>query len=109
MTDEAIKILSLVGVPTVFTALYGYIIRRIKRSDVKNKAIALGIQAILRDRIIQAYNHYHDQGYCPIYARENIENMYNQYHNLGGNGTITDLYNELRKLPTEERNINNEH
>jgi len=36
----------------------------------------------------------------PIYARENIEQLYAQYTNLGGNGTITELMNKLRAMPT---------
>ena len=64
-------------------------------------AIRAGLRALLRDRILQAYNHYHeDKGYCPIYALENVEEMYKQYHALGGNGTITKLVEELKELPT---------
>ena len=64
-------------------------------------AIKEGLRALLRDRIIQAYNHYTDKGYYPIYARENVEDMYKQYHSLGGNGTVTDLVSKLKELPTE--------
>ena len=70
--------------------------KRVKRQD----AVGLGVQALLRDRIIQAYNHYLDKGFCPIYGRENVEAMYSQYHALGGNGTITELMDDLRALPT---------
>lgn len=67
----------------------------------KTIAIRAGLRALLRDRILQAYNHYHeDKGYCPIYALENVEEMYKQYHALGGNGTITKLVEELKELPT---------
>ena len=37
-----------------------------------------------------------------LYGRENVEAMYIQYHNLGGNGTITELKRKLDQLPTEE-------
>ena len=62
-----------------------------------------GVQALLRDRIIQAYNHYTDKGYCPIYGLENVESMYRQYHALGGNGAITELVDRLKELPTERK------
>jgi hypothetical protein len=65
-------------------------------------AIKLGIQALLRDRIIDTYNYYCDKGFFPIYARENIEQLYVQYHALGGNGTMTELTEKLRDLPTEK-------
>ncbi len=85
--------------------------RKIKELDCKLKeqdAIKMGMQALLRDRIIQSYNHYIDKGFCPIYAKDNIANLYKQYHALGGNGTVTKLYEKAMELPTEEREVNNE-
>lgn len=66
-------------------------------------AIKFGIQALLRDRIIQSYNHYQEKGYCPIYALENINALYTQYHALGGNGTVTELVDRLKDMPSEKR------
>lgn len=34
---------------------------------------------------------------------ENVEAMYKQYHALGGNGTITELVERLKEMPTEPR------
>ena len=48
------------------------------------------MRSMLKDRLIQAYNYRHDKGYFPIYARETFDEMYDAYHKLGGNGTITD-------------------
>lgn len=69
----------------------------------EQEAIKLGMQALLRDRLIQNYNHYIDKGFCPIYALENINALYTQYHALGGNGTITGIVEKLRGLPTENQ------
>lgn len=44
---------------------------------------------------------YEEKRYCPISARENLEDMYEAYKALGGNGTVTALMNQLRMLPTE--------
>lgn len=64
--------------------------------------LSLGIQALLRDRIVRMYNSYaRDKGFFPITARESLKNMYEQYHNLGGNGVVTDLVNRLYELPIE--------
>lgn len=62
-------------------------------------ALFSGVRALLRDRIIQAYNHYIDKGCCPIYGLENVERMYKAYHVLRGNGTVTQLVAELKTLP----------
>lgn len=67
--------------------------------QAEHDAIVNGLQALLRNELIDAYNHYEEKGELPIYAMENIQKMYDAYHNLGGNGTITKLYNKLQKLP----------
>ena len=52
--------------------------RRLAEQRQKENAVGLGVQALLRDRIIQAYNHYTEKGCCPIYGLENVEEMYLQ-------------------------------
>lgn len=66
----------------------------------KQRALETGVQALLRDRIIQACEHYLDKGALPVYGLENIENMYKAYHTLGGNGAVTKLVEEVKALPT---------
>lgn len=83
------------------TAAYRHLNQRVKADRAKNDAISDGVKALLRDRIIQLHNHYLDKGYCPIYAKDNIEDMYEAYHGLGGNGTTTGLMDSIRKMQTE--------
>lgn len=68
----------------------------------EDEAIKLGVQALLRDRIIQAHNYCMREGFCPIHDRDNINNLYNRYHDLGGNGTVTHLVECVNRLPTDE-------
>lgn len=82
-----------------FGAAYRVLSKKVREQDV----IKQGIVALLRDRIIQTYNHYTDKGFCPIYALDNIHSLYEQYHHLGGNGTVTHLMEEIEKFPTERR------
>lgn len=86
-------------------ALLGYGFRQLrkqqKEESTRNMALREGVEALLRDRIIQSYNHYHDKGYCPIYAKESLKRMYDAYHSLGGNDVATKLKNELLEMPTE--------
>jgi hypothetical protein len=60
-----------------------------------------GMKALLRSELIKDYNKYLEKGEMPIYAKENVEDIYKAYHNLGGNGVGTKMYNELMELPTE--------
>ena len=83
---------------TILTAVW----RKIKLNEKKTESVQLGVQALLRDRLYYTYMHYQEKGYAPIYARENFENMYNQYHVLGANGVMDDIYRKFMDLPLEE-------
>lgn len=87
------------GISLILGAKLNSLGKKMKQAHTEQDALKLGIQALLRDRIIQAYNHYSEKGFIPIYALENVEEMYTQYHNLGGNGVITELVDKIHKLP----------
>lgn len=72
----------------------------INSQRTKTKAVCLGVQALLRSQMIHDYNHYRERGFAPIYARENFENVWRQYHNLGANGVMDDLHEKFMELPT---------
>lgn len=61
-------------------------------------ALFAGVRSLLRKEIIDEYNHYMDIGYIPIYALENVVEMYKAYHRLGGNGACTKIVEELKDL-----------
>ena len=44
------------------------------------------------------HDKYVELGYIPSYAYENFCDMYEAYHALGGNGTGTKLYEEIKAL-----------
>ena len=70
-----------------------------KRRAEKEQAISDGLQALLRESIVSAYNKYSERGYCPIYAKESIKKAYKCYAALGGNDVATDLYHKLLAMP----------
>ena len=64
-------------------------------------AMRKGIRALLRADLIRLYNKYHDDlGYCPLYVKQSLEDEYQQYHVLKGNGVGTNMYQALMALPT---------
>lgn len=89
----------------IIVSILSFIIKSIRTKvnshSSQQDALKLGVQAMLRDRIISAYNEYEKLGYCPIYARENLQELTTQYFNLGGNGVVHDLVDKISKLPTE--------
>ena len=74
-------------------------INLLKEDSSKTKA---GLQALLRSELIAMFNKWSDKGYAPIYARENFENCYQRYHELGANGVMDDIYHKFYDLPTDE-------
>jgi len=78
--------------------------KKVDNWQVKEKATECGVQALLRNEIIKTYNHYMEKEYLPIYERDNLNHLYMQYKNLGGNGTIDRLMEELDDLPVKKAN-----
>jgi len=119
--------LSIAGIPGIIVLIGGIIINRaLKKRDVKrertvaeyerkqeqirlqneqleaqNKATMLGVQALLRDRLLQAFRHFLTQGYAEYSDRENVKNMYDQYEALGPNSVMSDLYEKFTELPMQ--------
>lgn len=89
------------ALPSLCAALTGFAAGRVKRLHQNDTAVKMGVQALLRDRLYWNHDHYMQKGEYPIYARENVEEMYRWYHALGGNGTVTNLVHELDNLPTK--------
>lgn len=81
--------------------LIAYVVKRLNKKLKEQEYLKLALQAMLRDRIIESYNKYNKEGYCPIYIRDNIQELATQYFNLGGNGVIHELLDKIKVLPTE--------
>lgn len=94
--------LCLLGVPTLIICLYKYVNSVIKKTRDDTNALKLGIQALLRSQMIAEYNKYNEKGYAPVYARENFENCWKQYHSLGVNGVMDDLHEKFLDLPVKK-------
>lgn len=77
------------------------LIKEFKKERHERELVNLGVQALLRDRLIQSYNFHIEKGYCPVHDRDNILNMYKQYHTLGANGVIDSLMDDLLELPVK--------
>lgn len=86
--------LCLFSVPALLAWVFKILFQQIK-------AIKRGLQALLRAQLIADYNKWEEKGYAPIYARQNFENCWQQYHDLGENGVMDDIHDRFMKLPTE--------
>lgn len=90
------------AVLAVLSWLFKLMRDQLRQEQDRNKAIAEGVQSLLRESIINNYNRYSDRGYCPIYAKESVKRVYKAYHDgLGGNDVASELYQKLLKMPEE--------
>ena len=86
----------MLGIPGMMAALAAFIRLQISQ----NQAMKLAVKAILQDRLLQGYKHYLNQGWADLDDRRTLENVWKQYHALGGNGDMNDLRHTFRHLPS---------
>lgn len=84
----------------IVVAVLGIAYRKLSCRVKQQEAIKLGMMALLWDRLYQIYNECELKGCISIDGLKNVDNIYKQYHALGGNGTGTELYERLCNLPT---------
>lgn len=74
----------------------------LKTAFAQIKGIKLGVKALLRAQMIGDYNKFMEKGYAPIYAKQNFQNCWEQYHAIKGpNGVMDDIHDKFLRLPTE--------
>lgn len=89
--------LCVLGIPSIIAGLFSFIALQVKQ----NKAMRLAVQAILRDRLLQAYTFYSHQGWATYDDKANIQNIYKQYEVLGENGIMDRKHQHFLELPDE--------
>lgn len=95
-------------ITTILGIALGVVSSRLKKTrekdeieKKKDEAIELGVQALLRNEIIRRYREFEIKGEISILDQENLDEMYKQYQNLGGNGTVKKMMNDLYELKTK--------
>lgn len=79
----------------------GYLFTNVKIQNKQYRATQAGVRALLRDRLISAIHKAKKQGFIYIHELENIDKMYKEYVNLGGNGALVHMMGEVSKLETK--------
>lgn len=98
---DVLSILGLIGVPSL-GVIVGWLVKVIKAESKRQKALELGLQAILRSQMISDYNEWYvNKGYAPIWAKQNFENVWIQYEALGENGVMDGIHKDFMSLSTE--------
>lgn len=75
---------------------------RITQQKIESEAFRASLLALTRDRILQGYRYYRQQGGITTQDLETMAKLYDAYHALGGNGTITAVFQKITALPIKE-------
>ena len=94
------------GVSALIGALVAVIVGRVKRgaqaSADTQRAIAAGVKTLLRNELVASHREWvEEKGYVTLEALEYIEDTYNCYHTLKGNGSGTKLWEDIKALPVK--------
>lgn len=98
ITQVLVAILTLVGTP-----LMGYIVWLLKEQKKDRSAQEKGIMLLLRVQLIEYHDKYMRKGKIPTYAFQNFEDMYQAYHELGGNSMAEKMHEEINELRLQQK------
>ena len=87
-----------IALPIVLTAFMGYVTWLLKNQKKDRDANSKGTMLLLRVQLIEYHDKYTQLGEIPSYAYQNFTDMYEAYHELGGNGMVTKMKEEIEEL-----------
>lgn len=82
----------------ILPVMLSYIVWMLQNQKKARDANSKGTMLLLRVQLIEYHDHYIKQGSIPSYVYQNFCEMYEAYHQLGGNGMITKMYEEVNEL-----------
>lgn len=83
--------------------LLGYIVWLLKNQKRDRDANSKGTMLLLRVQLIEYHSKYTQLGNIPSYAYQNFCEMYEAYHELGGNGMVTKMKQEIEELHLKQK------
>lgn len=88
----------LIALPIILTSSLGYVVWLLKEQKRDRNANSKGTMLLLRVQLIEYHQEWIKRGYITKHGLENFIEMYESYHELGGNGMVTHLREEVEKL-----------
>ena len=70
-----------------------------EEEEKKRKALENGVQALLRNELIKNFREYKIKDEITLLDKENMDHMFIEYFNLGGNGMMQEVHEEFTKIP----------
>ena len=73
---------------------------QVKKERAEQKALRDGMRSLLRRQLILDCEQSIRENFCSTAQKDTIEDMYDAYHALGGNGVVSHLMAQTMNLPT---------
>ena len=102
MLDEIILKAILTIVSFSITGALGFMIARLKNYKNRDKNQEEALKCLLRSNITSKYYVYTELKEIPLYEKENIDYMFEQYNKMGGNSYVEGLVKEINALPIKK-------
>lgn len=102
---EILDIVIKWAIPTILTALIGYVVKELKENKKNNSAMKESMILMLRSQIVGKVEKYMEMGYLPDYARSCLEDLFEQYSTLGGNHGVGKLVDQCFNLPPIKKEV----
>lgn len=97
MSNDSCQIIMAI-VPTITTALLGYIGIVVKSIHLNNKYSDKAITILLRRELTQLYDQFKDKDFLTVDEVNDFDEIYDTYTSLGGNGKGAMMYNKVHKM-----------
>ena len=102
MLDEIILKAILTIVSFSITGALGFMTARLKDYKNRDKNQEEALKCLLRSNITSKYYVYTELKEIPLYEKENIDYMFEQYDKMGGNSYVEGLVKEINALPIKK-------
>lgn len=102
MVEEILLKVILTIVGFITTGVLGYFVGKVKEYKKKDTRQEEALKCLLRSNITSKYYVYSQVSEIPYYEKENIDKMFEQYKNMGGNSYVDTIVKEINELPIKK-------
>lgn len=102
MLNEIWVKIVLTTVGFITTGILGYLVGKIKEYQTNDNTQSEALKCLLRSSITSKYYVYSELKTIPLYEKENLNYMYEQYKKMGGNSYINEIMGEINNLPIKK-------
>lgn len=99
MLNEIILKVILTVVGFITTGVLGYLVAKVKDYKKRDVNQEEALKCLLRSNITSKYYVYNELKEIPLYEKENIDYMFEQYKAMGGNSYVERIVKEINDLP----------